>query len=88
MFATNNQDGGNLSNNIAYPEDIEGVWCYLYYSFSKQSKRVVGFIRYGDAAPQRTQFDTLHPIPMALQFLVGKDKFYPGINGQFKNIAF
>lgn len=33
--------------------DIEGVWTFIYYSYSVQQKRAVGFFVEGDKAPQR-----------------------------------
>jgi len=47
-YTTCNQDGNqaNVVQNINY-DDIEGVWTYVYYSYSIELKRAVGFIQYG-----------------------------------------
>jgi hypothetical protein len=37
--------------NVDYPADIEGLWTYVYYSFSVEENQAVGFIKYGDAEP-------------------------------------
>jgi hypothetical protein len=42
------------AQNVNYPDDIEGLWTYLYYSYSVNVKRCVGFIKYGTADVQRT----------------------------------
>jgi hypothetical protein len=71
-FTTCNSDNGNpnYTANIGYPDDIEGVWSYLYYSHGKAAKRSVGFIKYGDAAPQRIQHDVQHPALQYLKFVL------------------
>ena len=52
-FTTCNVEGNNpnviVNNN--FPTDIEGLWTYVYYSYSRTNRRAVGFIKYGDAAP-------------------------------------
>jgi hypothetical protein len=30
-----NAGNPNFYKNINYPEDIEGIWSYIYYSFGK-----------------------------------------------------
>jgi len=52
-FTTCNAADGNpnYTQNVNYPDDIEGVWTFLYYSHSKVYKRSVGFIKFADAAP-------------------------------------
>jgi len=39
------------NQNQAFPEDIEGLWTYVYYSHGRNQKRSVGFIKYGEAQP-------------------------------------
>jgi hypothetical protein len=85
----NAADGNpNFTANINYPEDIEGLWAYVYYSHGRQAKRSVGFIKFGDAAPQRIQHDVTHPAFLFLRFVLGKDAWYPAFNGVFRNVIF
>jgi len=53
-FTTCNAQNGevNAIQNVNYG-DIEGVWTYIYYSYSVTAKRAVAFVRYTDDAPQR-----------------------------------
>lgn len=37
----------NLVSNVNYG-DIEGVWTYVYYSYSRDARRAVGFVKYGE----------------------------------------
>jgi hypothetical protein len=41
-----------LTQNVNYG-DIEGVWTYIYYSYSVALKRAVGFVKYGSAQANR-----------------------------------
>ena len=49
-FTTCNSVDGNVNyiKNNNYPEDIEGVWTYVYYSYSDDKNKAVGFIKYGN----------------------------------------
>jgi hypothetical protein len=56
MFATCNvaDNNPNYNVNINYPDDIEGLWTYIYYSYGKNVTKAVGFAKFGgDGAPQR-----------------------------------
>jgi len=46
-FTTNSDGNANWVQNINYPGDIEGLWTYLYFSYSFDEKKAVGFVRYG-----------------------------------------
>ena len=90
-FTTCNAADGNpnYTQNNNFPDDIEGVWTYLYYSHGRNQKRTVGFIKYGDAAQQRIQFDVTHPVSQYAKFyLAGKNTGYPGFNGQFFKVVY
>lgn len=73
-----------------YPEDIEGLWTFVYFSHSKNVKRSVGFIQYGPAAtPVRIQSDVTHPDHGLLKFVLGGKQFsYAGFNGLFANVIY
>ena len=46
---------------INYPDDIEGVWTYLYYSYSVKAKSSIGFIKYGNQEFLTVKLDALNP---------------------------
>lgn len=72
-FTTCNTVGNqnNVIQNVNYA-DIEGVWTYIYYSYSIALKRAVAFVKYGlDSQPTRIQFDVTHPLPIRFKFVVG-----------------
>jgi hypothetical protein len=72
-FTTCNSDNGNpnYTANINYPDDIEGLWTYVYYSHGKAAKRSVGLIKYGaKGQPQRIQHDVQHPAILYLKFIL------------------
>jgi hypothetical protein len=91
-FTSCNSDDGNpnYTVNADYPEDIEGLWTYVYYSHGKQAKKSVGFIQYGNQGkPTRIQHAVQHPLVTYLKFiLAGKHLSYPGFNGQFYNVNY
>lgn len=39
-----------MIQNVNYPEDIEGLWTYVYYSYSAEEGKAQGFIKFGDDA--------------------------------------
>lgn len=43
--ATNNP---NQIENINFPADIEGLWTYVYYSYSSDENKAVAHIKYGN----------------------------------------
>lgn len=72
LFITNDQKSKNpnVYQSVAH-EDIEGLWTYVYFSYSKQSSKVVGFLKYGDQAAKRVEFNAAHPDPKFLRFILG-----------------
>ena len=47
------QTEGAEPKNIGYPDDIEGLWTFHYFSYSKTQNRAVAFWKYADGAIQR-----------------------------------
>lgn len=45
----------NIFKPIAY-EDIEGVWTYVYFSYTAKLNLAVGFIKYGTGEIKRIDF--------------------------------
>ena len=87
----------NSANNVAdvavqpqYPEDIEGLWTFVYFSHGRNVKRSVGFIQYGpQATPVRIQSDVTHPDHSLMKFVLGGKQFsYQGFNGIFANVIY
>jgi hypothetical protein len=37
-----------LIQNVNYPEDIEGLWTYVYYSYSADENKAIAFLKFGD----------------------------------------
>lgn len=79
-----------MIQNINFPEDIEGVWTYVYYSYSADLNKAVAFIKYGEAAAQSAVHATTHPDTKFLRFVLGgnDEKRYPGFNGLFSSVTF
>jgi hypothetical protein len=91
QFATTQDENKNANNaqNIGFPEDIEGVWSFLYFSHSKATKRTTAIIKYGTQNPQRVAWDFSHPTLNYINFIIGGKQFqYPGFQGQFYRILF
>ncbi|CAD8140693.1 unnamed protein product [Paramecium octaurelia] len=80
----------NLIQNVNFPEDIEGLWTYVYYSYSADENKAVAFIKYGDGDVQSITHKTTHPAVKFLKFILGgnDNKRYPGFNGQFRLVTF
>lgn len=61
-FTTNNDANPNVVQNLNFPEDIEGLWTFLYYSYSLPDTKAVAFVKFGDAAVRKLDFpNTRHP---------------------------
>lgn len=70
--------------------DIEGVWTFIYYSYSVNAGRAVAFVKYGDAKVERVQIEAKNPVTDYLRLVVGGDdnKRYPPFNGQIYKIFY
>jgi hypothetical protein len=91
QFSTTQNENKNANNaqNIGFPEDIEALWTYVYFSHSRTAKRTTAFIKYGDAAPQRVAWDLTHPEINYIQFILGGKQFsYQSIQAQFYKVQF
>jgi hypothetical protein len=60
--------------NIAYPEDIEGLWTYVHFAHSMDEKRSTGFIKYGADGKVATGTSVADhtPLPYLRFILAGK----------------
>jgi hypothetical protein len=76
--------------NVNYPENLDGVWTYIYYSYSAEKKKAVAYIKFGDTDIQKVEHQVTHPTTKYVKFSVGgtDDKRYPGFNGLLSGIYF
>jgi hypothetical protein len=51
--------------------DIEGVWTYVYFSFSAKQKLAVALIKYGAEEFKRVEIQVSHNAPSFLRFILG-----------------
>ena len=58
-----------VNNN--FPEDIEGLWTYVYYSYSEQAKKAIGLIKYGKGEFNIINHDTIHEKTKYVKFILG-----------------
>lgn len=79
-----------MIQNNNFPDDIEGLWTYIYYSYNAELNKAVGFIKYGSQDFQRVVHETTHPLTKYLRFILGGNdaKRYPGFNGLFTSVTF
>lgn len=49
-------NNGNVFSSVNFV-DIEGVWTYVYFSYSSDEKKAVGFVKYADAQPLMITLD-------------------------------
>jgi hypothetical protein len=62
----------NVYKTIDYPnQDIEGLWTYIYISYSRAQRRVVGMLQNLFGTVQTVDFEVFHPVPTALRFILG-----------------
>ena len=75
--------------NIDYPADIEGVWTYVYYSYSADANKAVAFIKYGNDDIKTSVHVTTHTPTKYLRFILGGNDAgrYPGFNGLFTSVT-
>jgi hypothetical protein len=80
----------NVIKNVNYPENLDGVWTYIYYSYSAEKKKAVAYIKFGDTDIQKVEHQVTHPTTKYVKFSVGgtDDKRYPGFNGLLSGIYF
>lgn len=90
-FTSNDKASKNPNVNKNLPTgDIEGLWTYLYFSYSGRLKKAVGLAKFGASGKvAQVTMDVTHDIPTYLRLVVGGKQFsYPGFNGQFTNPVF
>jgi hypothetical protein len=91
LFITTDKpsNNGNVNKQVNFA-DIEGVWTYMYFSYSADQKRAVAFVKYADGQPIRVPFDVTHPETNYLKFTLGGNDAgrYKPFNGQFTRIYY
>ena len=70
-----------INNN--YPTDIEGLWTFLYYSYSFDDGEAIGLIKYGNKDIETITHKTVHARTKYVRFILGgnDNDRYPGFNG-------
>lgn len=61
----------NAVQNVNYPADIDGLWTFVYYSYSAKEKKAIGFIKFGEQEIKKVVFDVQNPSTKYLKFTVG-----------------
>lgn len=88
-FATLDKPSGNpnVVANTPYG-DIEGVWTFVYMSYSLPKTTAVNIIRYdGVNQVEHRELRVNHGLVEYLKVVIGKDPWHPAFNGQIANIA-
>ena len=69
---------------------MEGLWTYVYYSYTGNDQKVTGHIKYADKPFESFTLKTNHPKTKSVKFVTGGNDFkrLPGLNGQFTRILF
>jgi hypothetical protein len=92
VFSTYNSKPANpsVSQDIKVATPFEGRWQFIYFSYSADKKRAVGFYyAVVDENVRRVQFNVLHIALDYFRYSFGGQEFgTPGFNGQFANIVF
>ncbi|CAK86297.1 unnamed protein product (macronuclear) [Paramecium tetraurelia] len=83
-FATCDEanSNSNIANKVNYPEDFDGIWTYIYYSYSAEQKKAFEFIKFGSGDFQTVTYEVQNPSTNSVRFTVGgKDNNrYSGFN--------
>ena len=60
----------NIYKSVPYG-DIEGVWTYIYFSYSGKTNTAVGLIKYTGEEFKRVEIPATHEKPTFLRFVLG-----------------
>lgn len=53
----------NINGKIEFLPDLEGVWTYLYFSFSRKNQKAVAMLQYGTSVVRRIELNAAHIAP-------------------------
>lgn len=72
-FTTCDKPGNqpNVIKNIDYPENLDGLWTYVYYSYSVEKKKAVAYIKFGEDDVKKIEHEVTHPNTKYVRFTVG-----------------
>lgn len=75
---------GNVQDKVDFG-DVEGVWTYVYFSYSSTEQQAVSWVKYQREEAVSLSFKVKHEVPSYLRFILGGQEGdqYPGFNGQF-----
>jgi hypothetical protein len=69
-FSTYNSNSKNVYKTIDH-NDLEGIWTFIYYSYSSNHKKVVGYVKIGGLPIRTILIDTVHRKANYLLFKFG-----------------
>lgn len=53
LFITSTTTNPNVIKTVNYPGDIEGLWTFIYYAYDVDTKKAVGFMKFGSEDPKK-----------------------------------
>ena len=81
-LSTFNIGTDNLDKNMNYPDDIEGVWSFIYFSHHLDKGLSVGMIKIGSGKIAKQIINAKHTVPNYLKFYIGGNSpNHPSFNG-------
>lgn len=86
-----NNNAVNVIQNINYENSLEGVWNFIYFSYSAAFQTATGMVKFGDDGRYaRVQMSGVRHAPLGkyAKLVVGKEFNYDGFNGQIFGIRF
>lgn len=85
-FCAKGCDSFNTLQNVDYGGDLT-KWWFIYFGYSYKLRKITAYIRFetDNREKEISIADVTHMIPDSLMFIQGKDKYYPGFNGNFKD---
>lgn len=68
---------------IKAPADVEGLWSYVYYSYTGNEQKATGHIKFGDKPFESFTLRVNHPKTKEVKLIIGGNdsKRFPGLNG-------
>lgn len=82
-FSTYNGGNHGIAVNAKHPVDYEGLWTFIYQSYSLNDKNCIFFIKFGDEKLIKGVMAAEHTTPAYLKFYIGGNDSgdYTGFNG-------
>ena len=87
-FTTSSSANNNNVQNVEFGTDIENIWIFTYFAYSRQKQRSFGIIRFPGGRTRTVLFNSVDKL-MPKDYMglhICNDKFYSGFNGQVANV--